>query len=260
MKENRKRHRSQFDPDNQAPYELSRSRIENFIKCPACFYLQQVKGVKYPSIPGFNINEATDILLKRDFDQYRGKTETHPFLIKRGMSHVVPYQHDDFELWTQSLHFGSEGRMHTVHEPSNIKFGGGLDDIWRNTQTDELHIVDYKSTSQKTKGKQITLDDKWKAAYKRQMDMYVWIMRQKDFNVSSTGYFLYCDGDRFSDYEFLCSDEAVMKFKISLIPYTVNTDWIEPTLLKIRKCLLAKDAPAHYPDCEYGRFIDAVAK
>ena len=26
---------------------------------------------------------------------------------------------------------------------------------------------------------QITLDDPWKAAYKRQMDMYVWIMRHK---------------------------------------------------------------------------------
>ena len=25
----------------------------------------------------------------------------------------------------------------------------------------------------------------------------------KGFNVSRTGYFLYCDGDRFSDYNFL---------------------------------------------------------
>ena len=37
------RHRGQFNPENPAPYELSRSRIENFVKCPACFYLQQVK-------------------------------------------------------------------------------------------------------------------------------------------------------------------------------------------------------------------------
>jgi len=253
-----KRHRGKFDPDNPSPYELSRSRIENFIRCPACFYLQQVRGIKYPSIPGFNINEATDILLKRDFDQYRGGEQTHPFLVKRGMSHLVPYQHKDFELWTQSLHFGSEGRMHTVHKPSKIKFGGGLDDIWRNTQTDELHIVDYKSTSQKAKGKQITLDDKWKAAYKRQMDMYVWIMRHKGFTVSSTGYFLYCDGDRFSDYEFLRIDEAVMRFEMSLIPYVVNTDWIEPKLLQIKDCLKSNTMPAHDEDCEHGKFLEAV--
>ena len=157
-----KRHRGQYKPDNPTAYELSRSRIENFIRCPACFYLQQAKGIKFPSIPGFNINEATDILLKRDFDQYRGGPQTHPFLDGMGMGHLVPFSHEDFELWTQSLHFGSEGRMHTVHEESNIKLGGGLDDIWLNTETNELHIVDYKSTSQKADGKQITLDDPWK--------------------------------------------------------------------------------------------------
>lgn len=256
----KKRHRSQFDPGNPSAYELSRSRIENFIRCPACFYLQQLKGIKFPSIPGFNINEATDILLKRDFDQYRGGAQTHPFLVEMGMGHLVPFAHEDFELWTQSLHFGSEGRMHTVHEESNIKFGGGLDDIWLNTETNELHIVDYKSTSQKTDGKQITLDDPWKAAYKRQMDMYVWIMRRKGFEVSSTGYFLYCDGDRFGDYEFLRVDEAMMKFKMSLIPYEVNTDWIEPTLMQIKECLFSDNMPEHNANCEHGQFIDALER
>ena len=62
-----KRHRSTFNPDNPAPYELSRSRIENFVRCPACFYLQQEKAVPSPSIQGYNINEATYVLLKRDF-------------------------------------------------------------------------------------------------------------------------------------------------------------------------------------------------
>ena len=118
-----KRHRSTFNPDNPAPYELSRSRIENFVRCPACFYLQQVKAVPYPSIPGYNINEATDVLLKRDFDKYRGGPETHPFLKRLGMEHLVPFAHEDFEKWTQSMHFGAEGRMNTVHEESNIKLG-----------------------------------------------------------------------------------------------------------------------------------------
>ena len=148
-----KRHRSTFNPDHPAPYELSRSRIENFVRCPACFYLQQVKAVPFPSIPGYNINEATDVLLKRDFDKYRGGPDTHPFLNQNGMEYLVPFEHEDFEKWTQSMHYGAEGRMHTVHEESNIKLGGGLDDIWLNTKTDELHIVDYKSTSVKKEGK-----------------------------------------------------------------------------------------------------------
>jgi len=253
-----KRHRSTFNPDNPAPYELSRSRIENFVRCPACFYLQQVKAVPFPSIPGYNINEATDVLLKRDFDKYRGSPETHPFLKQNGMEHLVPFEHEDFEKWTQSMHYGAEGRMHTVHEESNIKLGGGLDDIWLNTKTDELHIVDYKSTSQKSPNKEITLDDYWKAGYKRQMDMYVWVMRRKGFSISSIGYFLYCDGDRFSEYNFLNSENASMQFKMSLIPYRVDTGWIEPTLLSIKECLYYPETPRHAENCEYGKFLRAL--
>ena len=254
------RHRNKFNPDNSAPYELSRSRIENFVRCPACFYLQQVRSVPFPSIPGFNINEATDILLKRDFDKYRGSETTHPFLKAIGMEHLVPYQHEDFEKWTQSLHFGAAGRMNTVHEESNIKLGGGLDDVWFNTKSKELHIVDYKSTSQKLKGKKITLDDPWKASYKRQMDMYVWVMRRKGFNVSTTGYFLYCDGDRFTEENFLKSTGAVMQFKMSLLPYDVTTSWIEPTLLEIKKCLHNSTIPEHSEPCEFGKFLGALSR
>ena len=99
------RHRGTYNPDNPEAYELSRSRIENFVKCPACFYLTQVKGIKFPSFPSFNINEATDILLKRDLDKYRGHENTHPFLISLGYNDLIPFQHKNFELWTQSLHF-----------------------------------------------------------------------------------------------------------------------------------------------------------
>lgn len=253
-----KRHRGIYKPGHEAPYELSRSRIENFVKCPACFYLQQVKGVKFPSIPGFNINEATDILLKKEFDACREKGITHPFLDSAGLGHLIPYQHEDFELWTQSLHFGAEGRMNTIHDETYLKIGGGLDDVWLNTQTQQLHIVDYKSTSQKTMGKIISLDDPWKEAYKRQMDLYVWVMRRKGFDVSDTGYFLYCDGDRFTEEPFLSTEGAVMQFKINILTYDVNTQWIEPVLLRIRETLELGECPPHTERCEYGQFLNQV--
>ena len=34
------------------------------------------------------------------------------------------------------------------HEQTNILFGGGLDDVWENAESGELHVVDYKSTAQ----------------------------------------------------------------------------------------------------------------
>jgi len=252
------RHRGQYDPEQTEPYELSRSRVENFVKCPACFHLQQVEGIKFPSIPGFNINEATDILLKRDFDRCRDAQQTHPFLEATGYGRMIPFKHEDFELWTQSLHFGAPGRLHTIHEPTHLKIGGGLDDVWLNSDTGQLHIVDYKSTSQKSPDKEINLNDEWKDAYKRQMDLYVWILRRKGFDVSDVGFFLYCDGDRFSDYEFLREEYASMKFKMTLIPYAIDQDWIEKTLSGIRACLDSEIRPQHSQKCEFGKLFDQL--
>ena len=90
------------------------------------------------------------------------------------------------------------------------------------------------------------------------MDLYVWVMMQKGFNVSRTGYFLYCDGDRFSDYNFLNQKDASMIFKMSLLPYDVNLDWIEPTLMSIRECLHKTKCPPHDINCEYGQFLNAI--
>ena len=53
------RHRGKYDPTNENPYELSRSKVENFLKCEACFWLERVKGVHFPGIPTFNLNINT---------------------------------------------------------------------------------------------------------------------------------------------------------------------------------------------------------
>ena len=252
------RHRGKFDINRVEPYELSRSRIENFINCPACFYMQQVEGIEFPSIPGFNINEATDILLKKDFDKFRGTSDTHPFLKSQGLNHLIPFYHEHFELWTQSLHFGAENRMNYDHLETNIRVGGGLDDIWKNTKTNKLHIVDYKSTSQKKDNGPINLNDKWKEAYKRQMDLYVWVMQKKGFDVDELGFFLYCDGNRFTDQIFLNDKNAIMEFKMTLIEYKTDLSWIEKTLNNIYGCLRLNERPKHSESCEYGIFINQI--
>lgn len=90
------------------------------------------------------------------------------------------------------------------------------------------------------------------------MDLNDWIMRKKGFDISATGYFLYCDGDLFSEYDFLGKSDAVMKFMMSLIPYEVSIDWIEPTLLEIDTCLNSDTCPDHHQDCEFGTFIRSL--
>ena len=75
-----KRTRNLFDPNSPAPFKVSRSKIELFIDCPRCFYLDRRLGVGRPPGFPFNLNSAVDTLLKKEFDQYREKNEPHPFI------------------------------------------------------------------------------------------------------------------------------------------------------------------------------------
>ena len=270
------RHRGTYKPDHESPYEVSRSRIEAFINCPACFWLDRVKGVKFPGMPPFLLNSATDTLLKKDFDQYRELQKPHPFMERNGLGHLVPFQHSDFHSWTQSLQLG----FRTYHESSNLIIGGGLDDVWHDSKTNELFIVDYKSTAGKrsedlSKLEPITLEGRWKDGYKRQMDIYQWIMNEKtkedlkDYKVSNVGYFVYVNGDQhFQDGMLIESeDKAQMIFNVQLLAYEADDSWVEQTILDLKACLDSDVCPPHAESgygpkgdqqCEYSTFLEGL--
>jgi hypothetical protein len=265
------RHRGVFNPDNPEPYELSRSRIEAYVKCPACFWLDRVKGIKFPGMPGFLLNTATDTLLKKDFDVYRDNQKPHPFMIRHGLGHLVPFQHEDFETWTKSLQLG----FRTDYKPANFIIGGGLDDVWHDPKTDELFIVDYKSTAGRrnedlTALEPITLFGAYKEGYKRQMDMYQWILRKNGFQVSNTGYFVYVNGDQHFEPGMLLKDEdkAKMYFDVQLVAYEGDSSWVEGKIEEIKKCLHQDKCPDHSQSgfgpkgdkpCEYFTFLDSLS-
>lgn len=264
------RHRGTYRPDHPEPYEISRSQIQAFMNCPACFWMNRVKGIKFPGMPGFLLNTATDTLLKKDFDVYRELQESHPFMERHGLSHLVPFKHDDFEQWTKSLQLG----LRVNYEPAHLIIGGGLDDVWHNKETDEIHIVDYKSTAGRrneegTALNPISLDGIYKEAYKNQMDIYQWILKQKGLNVSHIGYFVYVNGDQHFQDGMLeeDTDSANMKFDVQLIEYEGNSDWVEQTILDLKTCIDSPECPDHAEtgfgpkgdkQCEYAELFDGM--
>ena len=70
--------------------EISRSKWDNFIKCPLCFYLLEKHQIKPPGTPGHPINSRVDSLLKEEFDELRAKGEPHP-IFKEYNLNFVPY-------------------------------------------------------------------------------------------------------------------------------------------------------------------------
>ena len=268
------RHQGVYKPDNPEPYELSRSAIDKMIKCEACFWLEKAKGVKTPKMPGFNLNTNTDTLLKKDFDAIRGQGP-NSLMLAAGLGHLRPFWHEDIGKWADAMHFGAEGRFHVDHVETNIRFGGGLDDVWENIETGELHIVDYKSTAQTTNTPK-PMDESfiappsdpkeadYKAGYRRQMDMYQWIARQLGYRVSDTGYFLYVDGQHVNESGMLDANEpwqAWMRFNVAVIPYQGNDSWVEDALRRARYLVSeVKTCPEHSASCEYGAYLKSVSE
>lgn len=83
--------------------------------------------------------------------------------------------------------------MQYLHEPTNLLITGAIDDIWVDPKG-RLLVVDYKSTSTT---KEIDINDgtPWKDAYKRQMEIYQWLLEMNGFKVSDTGYWVYVNAD-----------------------------------------------------------------
>ena len=276
-----KRHRGVYKLElADSPFELSRSAVEKFITCPVCFFNEKVYGIKPPSIPGFLLNSNTDTLLKKDFDHYRGK-RAHPLMSIYGLDHLIPFDHEDIKHWEDALHFGSSPeKFNTLHRETNILFGGGLDDVWENKETGELHIVDYKSTAQMGKNPKPLdetflappLDPKkrdYKASYRRQMDMYQWIMKRKGFNVSKIGYFVYVDGQHLEKSGMIDTEDpskSYMEFNNAIIPYVGDDSWVEATLIELKAGIESRirnprkkpvHDEVHAINCELGQYLKA---
>lgn len=241
---NPNRIRNRYDSSSSEPFRMSRSKIDLFIKCPRCFYLDRKLGVAQPPGYPFSLNSAVDKLLKKEFDIHRANRTQHPLMKKYGID-AVPLAHEKIEEWRDSLRRGITFPI----AGTNVVVTGGVDDMWV-TPNGEYIVVDYKATS---KDDEVTLDAEWQDGYKRQMEIYQWLFRKNGFTVSSTGYFVYCNGD--TDKKAF---DAKLEFDIKIIPYTGNDSWVEKTIHDAIECLKGDALPTSGADCDFCRYRSAV--
>ncbi len=228
-------------------WRLSRSKIDLFLECQRCFYVDNKLGTARPPGFPFNLNSAVDALLKKEFDIHRAGKTAHPLMKEYGLD-AVPFDDERMDEWRDALRGGVTHR----HKPTGMLVCGGVDDIWVNP-AGELIVVDYKATS---KDEKITaLDQEWHDGYKRQMEVYQWLLRRNDFTVSDTGYFVYANAHRDKK-----AFDGVLEFEVTLVPYKGNADWVDDTLLAIKSCLDGDALPAAATDCDYCTYRETVGK
>ena len=239
-----KRSKNLYEPGSSTPFKLSRSRIENYMRCPKCFYIDRRLGVGTPPSYPYTLNSAVDALLKKEFDILRQTGETHPLIKKYGVD-AIPVKHEMLDKWRNSF-----VGVQYLHESTNLLLFGAIDDLWINSKGEYI-IVDYKSTSKN--GEIIVLDKAWQDGYKRQMEIYQWLVNHNGLKVLNTGYFVYCNGRKDVD-----KFDGKLEFDITLVPYEGNDDWVEGVVQEIHKCLNSDNIPEPGEDCDFCNYRDAI--
>jgi CRISPR/Cas system-associated exonuclease Cas4 (RecB family) len=236
-----------YDPTSSEPFKLSRSKIDQFIECPRCFYLDRRLGVAKPQGPAFTLNVAVDALLKKEFDVHRARGTPHPYMTRYGVN-AIPFAHENIDEWRENF-----VGVRFLHKPTNLIIFGAVDDVWK-APDGSLHIVDYKATSKEDGVKELS-DTKWHNQYRRQMEIYQWLMRKNGFPVSPVGYFVYVNGRK--DKEAF---DGKLEFDVAVIPYTGNDEWVEQSIIHAKACLDAPQAPKASDECEYCSYRTQAGK
>ena len=144
-----------YRPNQNETFPLSRSKVEQFLKCPRCFYLSTIEryDIPTPSGPMSYIPTALDEILKNSHDIYRERQEPTPYMTDRGIE-AVPFQHEKMKDWRHK----NKG-IRYLHETTNLELYGAIDDVWKSRHNDELFLVDYKSTTVRRKKGKICIVD-----------------------------------------------------------------------------------------------------
>jgi len=195
------------------------------------------KGVGRPFGAPYTINNAVDFLLKQEFDEHR-KSGTAHWLIKREGIDAVPFMHQDMDKWRHNF----TGIQY--HDPvTDFLIFGAVDDIWVDSQ-DNLIVVDYKASG----AKEGELYD----SYKRQMEIYQWLLRKNNFSVLDRGYFVYCRVN--TEHGFA---DGKLSFDIKVQPYDGNSSWVDGKITEA-KTLLDGPIPESSPTCNYCKYVTTV--
>ena len=248
----RSRASSIYTPNQIDDFKISRGKFNDFLTCQRCFYLDRVKGLQSPGMPGWSLNETTDILLKKEFDVCRAEQKPHRIFIENELDHLVPFKHPEMDNWRNSLSKGLISRF----KETNIILSGGIDDIWQDIKTKELIVVDYKSQASNYEVRtNYYLASPYHEGYKIQMDFYNYLLTTMGFQVGTLSYFLVVNADRGAD-----GFHGKLDFSETLVPYPHNITWITSKVDEMLELINQKTVPESNLSCENCAYSNQRAK
>tara|TARA_B100000287_G_scaffold391391_1_gene403007 strand:+ start:76 stop:723 length:648 start_codon:yes stop_codon:yes gene_type:complete len=211
----------------------------------------QIKGPKpFP----YNLNSRIDTLLKNEFDVAR-KNKEQTVYQKEANINAIPFSHPELDVWREPF---KAARFH--HKDTNIVIAGSVDDLWENLDTKKIHIVDYKSTHTDKFDMLKSFNAPYLIGYKRQAEIYSWILSKLGLEIDKTSYFFYVNAK--PEQEIF---DNSLEFEWAIIPYTTKDyNWVENIIVEIKNFLETNKIPSSSQDCDLckymSKFFDFIKK
>ena len=236
---------SKYFPGSKSPFIMSRSKIDLFLKCKRCAYLDMRLGIKRPKPFPYNLNSRIDTLLKNEHDIARNKKIKTKYLEEANIN-AIPFSHPELDVWREPF---KGARYH--HKETNIVVVGSVDDLWENLDTKRKHVCDFKSTFSENFEKLKNFDAPYLIGYKRQAEIYSWILSKLGLDIDNTSYFFYVNAK--PDQEIFNNS---LEFEWAIIPYTTKSyNWVGDTIVEIKNFLETNKIPSSTQDCALCKYM-----
>ena len=220
--------------------KLSPNSLNLFLECPRCFWLEKREKIRRPPPYPYALNMAVDILLKKEFDQYRKKGEKHPLLIANNIPAKLFPNQELLKQWRSNF---SGIRYYDSNLDATLF--GAVDDVLE-FEDGKLAPLDYKSTGSKV----ANVYDR----FQLQMDTYTYLLEKNGFSTTKKGYLAFYIVEREDGFK------DRLPFKKELHEIETNPSDI-PELFEDAVSLLRKeDPPPHNSDCPFGQWFKEASK
>ena len=214
---------------------LSRTSIDEYIKSPHFWFIKRVLGLNDNPGPGWPLNSQVDNMAKLMNDFHRENEKT-PKLLEE--NELLLANIDELSSWRNI------NGMKYFDENRNVTICGGIDDLYVNSKG-EYVIVDYKSTS--TQKRILQQSDVFNNGeiYKRQLEIYKWILENKKLKMSSIGYLHYFNASTIrKDLDFS------LEFEQTLVPIELDTSWIDSIIDEMLLVIKNNTCPPMNDKCD----------
>lgn len=223
---------------NNKPVQLSPNSLNLYYECPLCFWLDKRQGIKRPQPYPYALNAAVDMLLKKEFDEYRKKGELHPLLAAYNIPAKLFSNQKLLDEWRNNF----KGIRYYDSALGATLFGA-VDDVLEFSDG-KLAPLDYKSTGSKVP----TVYDR----FQLQMDIYTYLLEKNGYQTAKKGCLAFYVVDKENGFE----DKLPFKKEIQLID--TDPSYVQK-LFEEAVNFLYKDAPAsHNADCQYGQWLKSI--